>query len=102
MALSWVKVTGRAGTEGRKVYVNSLYSDKDSPGTVSDTFEVEDGENTFETLDANRKPDNRVTIEVLPHPDEMDPQLVRLLPITGQKGPRMVKLQSPTRQKGRR
>jgi hypothetical protein len=67
METSWVNVKRSDGHGvGNKVYVNGNYAD--TAGFVGTPFEVETGDDIFETLDSNKKVDwrTRQTIEQPP------------------------------------
>lgn len=56
METSWVNVKrSDGGGVGNKIYVNGNYVDV--AGLVGTPFEVETGDNIFETLDLNKKVD---------------------------------------------
>lgn len=76
--MGWAKVTGPAATAGRNVHINGNYDDADSPGPVGGTYEVEDGQNTFETLDDDGDPEFGATLDVAPTTTQQDPQRVVL------------------------
>jgi hypothetical protein len=73
METSWINVKRSDGEGvGNKVYVNGNYAD--TAGFVGTPFEVETGDDIFETLDSNKKVDwrKRQTIEQPPPGDSED------------------------------
>jgi hypothetical protein len=79
METSWVNVKRSDGEGlGNKVYVNGNYID--TAGVVGTPFEVETGDDIFETLDSNKKVDwrKRQTIEQ-PPPGESEDHAVPVI-----------------------
>jgi hypothetical protein len=63
MALTWVKIVRPAGGSGDDdVYLNGQYVD--ASGIVGAPFQVDSGQNTFETLDPNGAPEWRKLAQV--------------------------------------
>jgi hypothetical protein len=86
MALTWVKVVRPAGASGDSddVYVNGQYVD--AAGEIGVPFQVESGQNRFDTLGATGAPDWSKTANVQNPTSQQQPQLVVLARVAAAAG----------------